>query len=167
MAAGGVVADRAANRSSVGAGRIRAQHQAEGVQGAVEYADGDACLYCGSAGFLIDCQDAIHVLGRVDDQPGAHALTCQRTAATARQQGHAMACRKLDCGLNIVCGAGNNHAQRLDLILAGVGAVKHAAVAIETHLALDNLLQFMDQFPGLLQWFGKGSGGQCGWAWRR
>ena len=51
-----------------------------------------------------------------------------------------MACGNLHGGLHIISGAGNYNAQRLNLILAGVGAVKHPAVAIETHLALNELL---------------------------
>ena len=84
VAAGGVVADRAANRSTVGAGRIRAQHQAERGQCAVESSYRGACLNSDGAGFLIHGQDAVHIFGRVDDKPGAYALPCQRTAAAPR-----------------------------------------------------------------------------------
>jgi len=77
VAAGGVVADRAADGGAVGAGRIGTQHEAEGGQCLVKDAYGDACLHSGGCGLLIDCKDTVHVFGRIDDQPGAHALTGQ------------------------------------------------------------------------------------------
>ena len=71
-----------------------------------------------------------------------------------------MAGGKLHRGLHIVGVARNDDAQRLDLVLAGVGAVEHTTVAVETHFAINNPFQLLDEFLRLLKRFRKGGGGQ-------
>ncbi len=68
-----------------------------------------------------------------------------------------MAGCELNGSLYVIGGAGDDNAEGLNLILAGVGAVEHAAVAVEAHLAFDNLLQLMDQLLRLL--YGSTKGG--------
>ena len=102
MAAGGVVADRAANRSAVGAGGIGAQHETQRGKRAVEHSDGNAGLYGCCAGILVDGQNAVHVFGRVDDEAGPDALSGQRAAAAARQEGHIVAGGGFHGGLHVI-----------------------------------------------------------------
>jgi hypothetical protein len=83
------------------------------------------------------------VFAEVDDNGCAHSLPCQRTARTTRQDGDFASSRDLDCSLNIFFAFGNHHANGLDLIEAGVGAIQHARKAIKADFSLHHASQFI------------------------
>ncbi len=62
-----------------------------------------------------------------------------------------MASGKLNSGLNVIGVAGDHDAQRLDLILARVSAIEHAAVAVEPYFAVNDLLQFVNKLACFLE----------------
>src|SRR5437764_21050 len=98
----------------------------------------------------IDVENLIQILAAVKNDPGAYRLS--------RQAGSAPACDYWDVHLKSDLHAGhqvgnaprNNHAQRLNLIDAGVGAVELARSRIKANLALDMTPQMLGQSDALL-----------------
>ncbi len=88
--------------------------------------------------------------GEVQDQGRPHGLTSQGAAAAPGQQGCAVAGCDAHRGLDVLLVLGDDHPQGLDLVVAGVGAVEHAAVAVKTHRSPDGPFQLLGQLPELL-----------------
>ena len=84
----------------------------------------------------------LQVLREVDHQRRADRLPGQRRAAAARQDRHAVAGGQLDRGRwTSSVDFGNDHADRLDLVVGGVGGVEHARDGVEADLASDAALR--------------------------
>ena len=134
--AGRVVGHHAAQRGAVAGAGIGSEHQAVRLELRVEQIEVDAGLHARPALLRVDLQHLIHVLGEVDDERRADRLARQRRAAAARQHADAVPGGQFDGGRDIVGMPRNNDADWLDLVVAGVGRIQHAAGAIEAHLAI-------------------------------
>ncbi len=139
------------------AARVVADHSAEGVarvRGGIG-AEGEAVLECrhaqhvevaprldaGGARHRIDREDAIEVLGAVDDHRGVARLAGERGAAAARGDRHAVAAADLD-GANHVFGvARQNDADRDVPVVGCVGGPERQRAAIEADFAVDGAFE--------------------------
>ncbi len=111
VAASRIVADTAADRSPVGTGGIRTDHQAVLLQFLIHGVQVHAGLHQQGLIFHVQLDDLIHVTAEVQDNGGAYRLACQRTAAPAGQDGQSVLIGMLQYTLDVPFGPGQHHAQ--------------------------------------------------------
>ena len=116
--------------------RLRSM-QAKRAQPGIELVEHDAWFDGHGRGGRVDRQHAVEVFTGIDDDRGTHGLAALRGAGAALQHRHAGVLGDLDGAHDVGGIFGHDHADRLDLIDRGIGAVAAAAPAIEQHLALD------------------------------
>lgn len=113
----GIVADRSADRSTVGASGSRAEHQAVLAQLCVQLIHHDPRLDAGDPSHRIHFEELVKVLGRVDNEGSAHGLS-GKTAPTASWQDRRLVLRReLDRPADVVVRLRDHDAERLDLIV--------------------------------------------------
>src|SRR5262249_31035429 len=89
------------------------------------------------------------VLTTIQDDAGADGLAGEAGAAAAGGEGHLHLGGDLDRGAHVLDGARDDHAERLDLVDAGVGAVQPARGGVEAHLAGEVLAQVLAEGQAL------------------
>ncbi len=137
MRAGRIVSDHPADRGTVGAGRVGTKHEVVALQFGIELLQHDAGLNTGRSCGGVDLENLIQVLRCIDHQRPANGLSGQAAPAASRKDGQVVLRGKLDRGPHVINGARQDDTQRFYLIVAGVGAVEHAAVLIEASFAAD------------------------------
>ena len=85
--------------------------------------------------FDVERDDAVQVLGKVDDDAVIDGLAALRGAATAWRHDPAIVAADRECAQRFVDGARHHHAGRHDLVERRVGRVAAAAERIEQDLA--------------------------------
>jgi hypothetical protein len=123
---GRVVRHHAADGGAARGRDVRREAQVVGTQRRVQLVQYDARLDADPALSRVHLEDAVEVLRRVDNEaaadrlPGLRRATAPHRQRTAvfRADGH-----RLD---HIVPGFGDDHAERLDLVDAGVGGIERA-----------------------------------------
>ena len=159
VAARGIVAHAPAQGGAVGAGGVRADHQAVALELPVHAVQVHARFHDQRTGVRVKLQRPVQVAAEVHDERRAHGLPRQRAPAPAGQDGHAVFVGVLQHALHVAFGLGQHDAERHDLEHARVGAVQHAAVGVEAHVAFDAALEGRGQ---LLQFGGFGRVGRLG-----
>ena len=142
---GRVVADHAAEGGPAGGGHVRPEGEAERRQLAVEAVEHHARLHPHPPAGHVDLADAVEVLGAVDDEARPDRLAGQAGAAAAGGDRHAELGRDLHGGDEVVGGAGHDDAERLDLVVAGVGGVQPAGGVVEPDLAGEVAAEVADE----------------------
>jgi hypothetical protein len=93
----------------------------------------------------IEFQDLVHVRRDVNDEGSAYGLTGKAGTTAARQDRDIVfAC---DCNgrYDIICMTRDDDTDRLNLVNAGVSAIKHTADIIKSHLAVNVILQVVQK----------------------
>ena len=83
----------------------------------------------------------IQVLRHIDDHRVSNGLSRQACPAASRKNRNFEVARNFHCGKNVLVGAGNDHADRFDLVNAGIGAVHQPRGTVEANFALHAFLQ--------------------------
>ena len=138
--AAGVVAYAAAHAGTAGCSGVWRVHQAVGNQLAVQVIQDDAGLDSGPLFLFIYFYYLVQVLAEIGDDGMVHRLSGQAGATGPRQHWHTSLVGHLYHGQNIFHISGNNHAHRLHLVDAGIGAVKHSGERVKLDLAGDPAL---------------------------
>ena len=94
------------------------------------------------------------MLAEIQDQRAPDRLAGLRDATPARQDGHALLARNRQRRAHVVVGARDDHAERLDLVVRGVGGVAATAERVEQHLALQLAAQALGEAVGDGMWVG-------------
>ena len=144
-----VVADHAAQRAVIVGGRLRAEHQPVRRQLGVELVQHDAGLDHAGPRRRIDADQAVAVLGPVDDHRHVARLPGQAGAAATGHHRRAVLPAHGDGRHRVVHGAGNHDADRYLAVVRGVGAVRAAAARVEPDLAAGPLPQGALERPGV------------------
>ncbi len=85
----------------------------------------------------VEVKHARQVLGAVDDDGLVHRLAGLRGAAAARQHAHALGAANPDRAFGFFYRARDDHAERHDLVVRGVGRIAAAGEAVEIHAGAD------------------------------
>ena len=88
-----------------------------------------------TAVFDVEREDAVQVLGEVDDNPRVDGLAALRRPAAARGDDQALVPGDRKRPQRLVHGPGNDHAQGQDLVERGIGRVAAAVEGIEENIA--------------------------------
>jgi hypothetical protein len=145
MGAAGVVADHSAQRAAVVRGWIGRQRKpVRGGRVAQLIAD-DAGLHAGKPVLGIEFDDAVEVLGEVDEHTSVDALPGQPGAAAAGGDRQLILTAQLDGGDDIVGIAGKHDPGRNLTIDGGIVGVQRAITRRETHFACDCTAQLAGQ----------------------
>ena len=105
----------------------------------VEMILNQAGLDTGPFALRVMLDDAVHVLGKIDDDGLADGLAGETGSAAAGKDSRPVARRYFEGSPHVFIRAGDNDAHWLDAVHAGVGAVKFFGVGVEANLALDGL----------------------------
>ena len=133
--AGGIVGHHPAERGAAGRGDVGRKPQVVRFELGVQLVEHDARLDACGAPLDVNLQQPVDVLGRVEHDAAANGLAGLRRSAAPQRQRTAKLVAQADGGDDVVAVAGDDDAQRLDLIDAGVGGVEGAGDAIEAHFA--------------------------------
>ena len=98
----------------------------------------EAGLHAGPQLLGVHLEDAVHVARAIEHERVVDGLAGERGPAAARQDRDAELARHLDRRLDIVGVAGNDDADRLDLVHGGVGRVEEAGSLIEADISADS-----------------------------
>ena len=137
-----VVGHHPANGGAAGRRHIRGEAEVEWPQLRVQLIQHHARLDPGPSLVGVDLENPVQVLRGIEHQAGANRLAGLRRAAAAWRDRDAVAGGHVD-GLNDPFGrTGNDHAQRLNLVDAGVGRVEGPRHAVEPHLTVNGRFKF-------------------------
>jgi hypothetical protein len=136
-AAATVVGGHATNGRARRRGNVDRKPQAMRLQLAIEIVQHDAGLHRHGAAFHIQRQDAVEMLGAVDDEARIDSLSALAGATTPRGDGKPLFARQRQCGHRAVHAARHNNARRHDLIVRGIRRVTAARKGVEQHVAGD------------------------------
>ena len=103
----------------------------------VEVVEHDAGLDDAGSIFDIERQDAVQVLGRVDDEAAVDGLAALRRAAAARRDRDAFVARDRERGERLLGRARDDHPERHDLVKRGIGRIAPAVEGVEQDAARD------------------------------
>ena len=136
-AAAGIVAGHAADGGARGGGDVDRKPQAVFLQLPVEIVEHNAGL--DHAGALLDIErdDSVQILRDIDHDAAVDSLAALRGAAAARRHDASVIARNRHGAQRVVHGAGNDHAERLDLVERRVGGVAAAIQRMEQDIAAD------------------------------
>ena len=143
--AGGVVGDHAADGGAAGGGNVGREAQAQWRQLRVQLIQHDARLDAHPALFRVHFEHAVEVFRDVDLQAGRRSPARLRRAAAAQGDRTAEAPADLERAQNVLAMPGDHHAQRLDLVDAGVGGIERAGDGVEADLAFDGAFELAPQ----------------------
>ncbi len=132
MDAAGIVADHAADGAAVVSGGIGGEGEVMFFGSVAEMVEDDSGLHAGDAAGGIDLEDFRHVLGKIQNDGDVAALSGERGAAAAAEQGRAEFAARGDCGENVILVARENDADRDLAVVGRVGRVEGATAGIET-----------------------------------
>ncbi len=133
--AGGVVADHAAQVGPACGCYIGTELQVMGGQGAIELVEHHAGLNARAARCRIDRQNLVEILAAVQDNARTNGLPGKTGSAAAGRNGNAHLSGNLHGDDNVLHGARDHHAQRFDLVNAGIRAVKLPRTGVKAHFA--------------------------------
>jgi len=142
---GRVVPHHAPQRRPVAGGEVGSEPQVVGAELFVQLVQDHAGLDARPALLGVDLEDPVQVLGHVQDHRPPYRLAGQGGPGAARQDRHTMPAADLHRGQGIVGRPGDHHAQGLDLVDAGVGAVEHLGHRVEADLPRHALPKVADQ----------------------
>ena len=134
-AAAGIVARHAADRRARGGGDVDREPQPLRLQPPIELVEHDPGLDLARPGMRIQRQDLGEPFRAIDDQRRVHRLPALRGSPAARQHGNAARSRDAEGARRLLDRAGNDHAERHDLIRRGVGRVTAARESVELDFA--------------------------------
>ena len=137
-----VVSHHAANRGAAGRRHIGREAKVERAQLRVQVVKHHAGFHARPPLVGVDLEDPVQVLRRIEHQSRANGLTGLRGAAASGRDRHTMPRSDVHRVHYRFGRAREDHAQRLDLIDAGVGRVERARDAIEPHLTVDGGFKF-------------------------
>ena len=132
-----VVARHAPDRGPAARRDVDRELKAVRAQESVQAVEHHTRLHRDASFLRREGDDAVEMPGHVDDEACADRLTALGSAGPARENRHARVAGDLDGAPNVGNVAGHDHAQGLDLVVRGVGAVAPAGEGVEIHLALD------------------------------
>ena len=138
--AAGIVGHHAADGGAAGRGDIGREAQPQRSQLRVQLVQHHARFHARPALRRIHFEQAVVIFRSVDLNPFADRLSRLRRAAAAHRDGAAKAPADLDDANNVFARLRNHHAQRPDLIDAGVGRIERPRNRVETDFACDLLL---------------------------
>jgi hypothetical protein len=133
--AAGIVADHAADGATGVAGGIGGKGEVKFFGGVAQAVEDDAGLDAGDAAHGVNLEDAGHVAGKIEHDGDVAALAGERGAAATTEDGSSELAAGGDCGEDIICIAGENHADGDLAVVGAVGRVEGAAAGVETHIA--------------------------------
>ena len=134
-AAAGIVAGHAADGGARGGGDVDRKPQPVFFELAVEVVEHDAGLDHADAVFDVEREDAVQVLGKVDDDSLVDGLAALRGPAAARGDDQALVPGNRKRPQRLVHGPGNHHAEGHDLVERGVGRIAAAVEGVEENIA--------------------------------
>ena len=134
-AAAGIVAGHAADGGARGGGDVDRKPQPVLLELAVEVVEHDAGFDHAGPAFNIKREEAVQVLGKVDDYAIVDGLAALRGAAAARGNDHALVPGDRKRPQRLVHGPGNHHAEGQDLVERGIGRVAAAVEGVEENIA--------------------------------
>ncbi|MBV6505262.1 MAG: hypothetical protein ILNGONEN_00820 [Syntrophorhabdaceae bacterium] len=140
--AGGIVADHAADIGAITRCGFRRKMQAGRFDLLIQFIAHETRLNAHPTLVLVQLKNAIHEFGTINHQRLADGLAGQARAAPARQNRHAVFRRGANRLHDIVFVARDNHANRLNLVQAGVGAVQIARDLVKIYFAFDFAPEF-------------------------
>ena len=135
--AAGIVAGHAADGGAGSGGDIDRKPQAVLLELTVEVVEHDAGFDDATAVLDVEREDAVEVLGEIDDDAVIDGLAALRRAAAAGGDGSTVLPRNGERPQRLVDGFRDDHAKRHDLVERRVGGVAAAAIAVEQDLAGD------------------------------
>ena len=98
---------------------------------AVEVVEHDAGLDHAGPVFDVEREDAVQVLGEIDDDAVVDGLAALRGAAAARRDDPSVVAGDRQRAQRLVHGTGDHDAERHDLVERGVGGVAAAVEGVE------------------------------------
>ena len=134
-AAAGIVAGHAADGGARGGGDVDRKPQPVFFELAVEIVEHDAGLDHANAVFDVEREDAVQMLGEVDDNSLVDGLAALRGAAAARSDDSALVPGDGKRPQRLVHGPGNHHAQGQYLVERGIGRITPAVEGVEENIA--------------------------------
>ena len=136
-AAAGIVAGHAADGGARGGGDVDRKPQPVLFELPVEVVEHDAGLDHAGAVCDVERDDAVQVLGEIDDDALIDRLAALRGAAAARGDDPALVAGDRERPQRLVHGPGHHDAKRHDLVERGVGRVAAAVEGVEENIARD------------------------------
>ena len=130
-----VVGGHASDRGAARGRDVDRKGQAVRRQRAIQLVEDDAGLDGDPTRRRVEVDYVVEMLADVDDQRLSDGLAALRRAAAARQDGHAFIGGDLQDAVDVLRRLWHHDADRLDLIVRGVGAVAAAAEGVEQHIA--------------------------------
>src|SRR6266550_5697928 len=140
MSTGGIIADHAADGSSVRSRSVGAKLQPQRTDVRVQLVLNQARLDATPEILFVYLKNVLHVFGEIHHDGVTHRLTGERSAAAARKNGNVQLVGDLDHRLNVAFMARHDHADRLDLIYRCIGGIQQTRVTIEANIAFNSLL---------------------------
>ena len=134
-AAAGIVAGHAADGGARRGGDIDRKPQAMFSELPVEVIQHDSRLDHAASIFDVERDDAVQVLGEIDDDAVIDGLAALRRAAAARRDDPAVVPGDAERSQGFVDGARHHHARRHDLVERRVGGIAAAVEPVEENLA--------------------------------
>src|SRR4029434_8544916 len=87
MRASGVITDHSAEGRPIGRRSVRAEEQSHRAQVLIEFLLNKAGLHARPTLFLMDVENIVQVVRKVEDDRMIHCLTCQRGSSSTRKYG--------------------------------------------------------------------------------
>ena len=143
-----IVADHAAERVVRMRRRVRRERQVMRLGGVAQVVEHDARLDARELALGIELDDAVQVLGEVDDDRDVAALAGEARAAAARQHRHVTARARGDRRDDIVDALRHDDADRHLPVVRRVGRIQGAAAVVEAHLARDRAAKLVGERAG-------------------
>ena len=148
VAAGRVDRHDASHRGHVAHRRVGAEHQALGGEKAIERRQHHAGLH--PHALAVDRQDAAEIAREIDDDPAAERLARQARARAARINRDIVLCRVLRPWRRRLERSRPHHAERTQLVNAGVGRIELRVEVVAADFASQHAPQVF--FDSLVLW---------------
>ena len=139
--AGRVVGHHAADGRAARRRDVRREAQTRPDAARVQLVEHDARLDARPPLRRVHLEQPVEVLRGVDDDAAADGLTRLRSAAAPHRQRAAMTAAGGHRTHDVFARLDHHHAERLDLIHAGIGGIERTGDGVEPHLALDVALE--------------------------
>ena len=127
--------DAPAASRGLDARRLAAATPPASVTALAQRIEHDAGLYAGPFGLRIECLDAVHILGEVQNNRFIATLAREACPAAPRQDRRAVVTRHGDCADDILCMARDDDADRDLAIVRSVGRIQRPASFIKPDLS--------------------------------
>ena len=147
--AAGVVADHTADGTAAVRGGVGREGQGEFLCGVADAVEHDSRLDVNGARVGVDSAHSVHVLRKVEDDGSVAALTGERSAGSAGEDGRVEATADCDGCDDVGFVARDDDADGNVAIVRGVGGVEGFVGGVEADLAADLGAEFLLEFFGL------------------